>query len=62
MTRPTLHDSILSGKETEKTLATKLLFQLQFMGVMAMVGREEERDTAYVRAQELAQELIDQGA
>ena len=47
--------------EPEQTLATKLLFQLQFMGIMAMSGREEQRDTAYVRAQELAQELIDQG-
>jgi len=48
--------------EPEKTLAEKLLFQLQFMGYMAICGREEQRDTAYVKAQELAQQLIDQGA
>ena len=45
----------------EKTTAEQLQFQLQFMGYMAMAGREEERDNAYVKAQALAQTLIDQG-
>jgi hypothetical protein len=31
------------------------------MGVMGMAGREEERDKHYVKAQEIAQELIDAG-
>lgn len=45
----------------EKTTAEQLQFQLEFMGYMGMAGREEERDNAYVKAQELAQTLIDQG-
>lgn len=47
--------------KTEQTTAQNLQFQLQFMGYMAMAGREEERDNAYVKAQELAQKLIDEG-
>ena len=47
--------------QTEKTKAERLLFQLQWLGVMGMAGREEEADAAYVKAQELAQELIDAG-
>ena len=45
----------------EKTTAQRLQFQLQWMGVMSMAGREDEADAAYVKAQELAQELIDAG-
>jgi molybdenum cofactor biosynthesis enzyme MoaA len=48
-------------KTDKRTTAEKLQFQLQFMGYMAMVGREKERDDAYVKAQEFAQELINQG-
>lgn len=47
--------------DPERTTAERLLFQLQLMGLMAMAGREEDRDRAYVRAQELAQQLIDSG-
>jgi len=47
--------------QTEKTLAERLLFQLQWLGVMGMAGREDEADAAYVKAQEYAQELIDAG-
>jgi transcriptional regulator of acetoin/glycerol metabolism len=45
-------------KRGVKTDAERLLFQLQLLGVMAAAGRDEERDRAYVRAQELAQQLI----
>ena len=45
----------------EKTPAQRLKFQLQWLGVMGMSGREDEADTAYVKAQELAQELVDAG-
>ena len=48
--------------EPEKTLAEELLFHLQFMGWMAICGDEELRDSSYRKAQELAQQLIDQGA
>jgi predicted RNA polymerase sigma factor len=44
-----------------KTLAEQLLFQLQFMGMMLMVGRQEEADTAYQKALALAKELIAAG-
>tara|TARA_R110000764_G_scaffold1794_3_gene7921 strand:+ start:1145 stop:1297 length:153 start_codon:yes stop_codon:yes gene_type:complete len=44
---------------TEQTTAQKIQFQLQFMGLMALSGLAEERDKAYVKAQELVQELID---
>ena len=47
--------------QTEKTPAQRLLFQLQWLGVMGMAGREDEADAAYVKAQELAQELVDAG-
>jgi hypothetical protein len=45
----------------DKTLAEQLLFQLQFMGMMLMVDRQEEADTAYQKALTLAQELIKAG-
>ena len=44
-----------------QTTAQQLQFQLQFMGFMSMAGRQEEADTAYVKAQTLTQTLIDQG-
>ena len=43
----------------DKTPAEQLLFQLQFMGMMLMVGRQEEADTAYQKALTLAKELIE---
>jgi hypothetical protein len=46
---------------TEKTTAEQLLFQLQFMGMMLMVGREKEADTAYQKALGLAKELVEAG-
>ena len=45
----------------EKTPAQHLLFHLQFMGIMAMSGREDERDAHYVKAQKRAQQLVDAG-
>jgi len=51
----------LTKKPDDKTPAQSLLFQLQWLGVMGMAGREEEADAAYVKAQEFAQELIDAG-
>tara|TARA_R110000787_G_scaffold189375_1_gene301013 strand:- start:3203 stop:3355 length:153 start_codon:yes stop_codon:yes gene_type:complete len=45
----------------DQTTAQQLQFQLEFMGYMAIAGREEQRDNAYVKAQALAQTLIDQG-
>jgi len=48
-------------KLEEKTTAQRLQFQLQWVGIMGMAGREDEADAAYVKAQELAQELIDAG-
>tara|TARA_R110000737_G_scaffold76166_1_gene106696 strand:+ start:409 stop:666 length:258 start_codon:yes stop_codon:yes gene_type:complete len=50
-----------SQNPEEKTPAQRLQFHLQFMGIMAMSGREDERDTHYVKAQEIAQQLIDEG-
>jgi hypothetical protein len=47
--------------DEQKTTAERLLFQLQLMGMMSMAGRPELADQAYVRTQELAQELIEQG-
>ena len=44
---------------TDKTTAEQLLFQLQFMGMMLMVGRAEEADTAYQKALALAKELVE---
>jgi len=52
----------MSEPNPPKTLSEQLLFQLQWMGVMGMAGREEEQDKAYVKAQEIAQQLIDAGA
>jgi streptomycin 6-kinase len=47
--------------QPEPTLAQRLQFQLQFMGIMAMAGRDKESDNAYLKAQQLAQQLIDAG-
>ena len=43
----------------EQTIAEKIQFQLQFMGIMKMCGRADAADTAYVKAQELTAELIE---
>ena len=50
-----------AAKQTEQTPAQSLLFQLQFMGMMMMSGRQDEADAAYVKAQKLAQQLVDAG-
>jgi hypothetical protein len=52
----------MSEPNPPKTLAEQLLFQLQWIGIMGMAGREDMRDDAYVKAQEIAQKLIDAGA
>ena len=44
---------------SDKTIAEKIQFQLQFMGMMKMCGRDDAADTAYVKAQELTAELIE---
>jgi len=41
------------------TIAEKIQFQLQFMGMMKMCGRDEMADIAYIKAQELTAELIE---
>jgi len=51
----------LTKKPDDKTTAQSLLFQLQWIGVMGMAGREDEADAAYVKAQKLAQQLVDAG-
>ena len=48
-------------KENTNTPAQQLLFHLQFMGIMAMSGREDESDAHYVKAQKIAQQLVDKG-
>ena len=50
-----------SQNPEEKTPAQRLQFHLQFMGVMGMAGREDDRDKHYIKAQEIAQEMIDAG-
>ena len=44
-----------------KTTAAALLFQLQLMGMMLMVGREEEANIAYQKSLALVKELIEAG-
>ena len=43
----------------DKTIAEKIQFQLQFMGMMLLSGRDDFANTAYVKAQELTAELIE---
>tara|TARA_R110000823_G_scaffold308282_1_gene431806 strand:- start:450 stop:623 length:174 start_codon:yes stop_codon:yes gene_type:complete len=43
----------------EQTIAEKIQFQLQFMGMMLLSGRNDFANTAYVKAQELTAELIE---
>tara|TARA_R110000772_G_scaffold19137_1_gene53673 strand:- start:111 stop:266 length:156 start_codon:yes stop_codon:yes gene_type:complete len=50
----------MENQET-KTPAKRLQFQLQMMGMMAMAGRDEMADAAYVKAQEIAQEMVEAG-
>ena len=47
--------------QPEPTLAKRLRFHLEFMGVMGMAGREDKRDRHYAKAREIAQQLIDEG-
>jgi hypothetical protein len=47
--------------DNTKTLAQQIQFQLQWLGVMNMAGREDEANAAFGRAQELVQKLIDEG-
>ena len=42
-----------------KTIAEQIQFQLQFMGMMKMCGRNEMADTAYIKAQDLIDELVE---
>ena len=51
----------LTKKQDEKTLSQRLQFHLQFMGIMAMSGRDDETDEHYIKAQEIAQEMVDAG-
>tara|TARA_R110002095_G_scaffold34209_2_gene32691 strand:+ start:221 stop:379 length:159 start_codon:yes stop_codon:yes gene_type:complete len=51
----------MMSDKTTQTLAKRLQFQLQMMGVMAMAGRDEMSDAAYVKAQEIAQEMVEAG-
>ena len=44
---------------TDKTTAEQLLFQLQFIGMVLMVGRTEEAYTAYQKALALTKELVE---
>jgi len=44
---------------SDKTIAEKIQFQLQFMGMMLLSGRNDFANTAYVKAQELTAELIE---
>jgi len=48
----------MTNPET-KTLAQRLQFQLQMMGMMAMAGRDEMADDAYMKAQKIAQEMVE---
>jgi len=44
---------------SDKNIAEKIQFQLQFMGMMLLSGRNDFANTAYVKAQELTAELIE---
>ena len=53
--------TINEERATDKTTAEQLLFQLQFIGMVLMVGRTEEAYTAYQKALALTKELIEAG-
>ena len=55
-----LENVTMTNPET-KTPAKRLQFQLQFMGLMQNVGREEMANDAYIKAQEIAQEMVEAG-
>jgi len=42
-----------------KTIAEQIQFQLQFSDMMKMCGRNEMADTAYIKAQDLIDELVE---
>ena len=50
----------MTNPET-KTPAQNLQSQLQMMGIMAMAGRDEMADDAYIKAQKIAQEMVEAG-
>ena len=47
--------------ENESTKAERIVFQFQMMALGIASGREELRDSAYNKAYELAEELVDAG-
>ncbi len=51
----------MEAEKKESTTAERLLFHLQWMGTMMSVGRDEMADDSYIKAQKLAQQLIDEG-
>jgi hypothetical protein len=51
----------MEAEKKESTTAEQLLFHLQLMGVMMAAGRDEMADNSYIKAQKLAQQLIDEG-
>jgi len=51
----------MDTEKKESTTAEQLLFQLQWMGTMMSVGRNEMADNSYIKAQELARQLIAEG-
>ena len=54
-------EAVKRGNRRENHRAKAIAFQLQWLGVMGMAGREDEADAAYVKAQKLAQQLVDAG-
>ena len=60
MAPPTRRQDMDTEKK-ESTTAEQLLFQLQWMGTMMSVGRDEMADNSYIKAQELARQLIAEG-
>jgi|TARA_R110000823_G_C15646725_1_gene470497 hypothetical protein len=47
--------------QKKNTPAQQLLFHLQFMGIMHQSDRPEKRNEHYIKAQEIAYQLIDGG-
>tara|TARA_R100000149_G_C5800470_1_gene87964 strand:+ start:169 stop:327 length:159 start_codon:yes stop_codon:yes gene_type:complete len=51
----------MEAEKKQSTTAEQLLFHLQWAGTMWQCGRDELGDDSYVKAQKLAQQLIDEG-
>jgi len=51
----------MESEKKEVSTAEALLFHLQWMGASASAGRDEWADNSYIKAQELAKQLIDEG-